>query len=185
MTGKGKSGKSAFAENLIMEIKEEEPIYYLATMECQDEASKARVERHRQKRADKPFITIEKTVQISDVSMEVPGTVLLECLINLTGNEMFSRDGFWAKNGILCSELIGMQAEQTRWQDELVEYLFQEILHLSTKCVNLVIISGDVSKENENYDAETMCYLDTIGRITKKLEAVADKTYKIVKGKAE
>lgn len=198
VTGKGKSGKSAFAEKLIMEIKQDEPIYYLATMECQDQASRERIEKHRKARADKPFITIEKTVHISDVMFDVTGTVLLECLINLVGNEMFSADGFVARQGIQWSEMILSdsvnESVQTKLvesdslkntlQAELIEYLYQEIITLSKRCKNLVIISGDVAKDGESYDAETLAYLDTIQKITKRVADIADKTYEIVEGKA-
>ena len=54
------SGKSEFAENLILK-SECENRFYIATMIIFDDEGKKRVERHRKLREKKNFITIEET----------------------------------------------------------------------------------------------------------------------------
>ena len=54
------SGKSEFAEKLILD-SECENRFYIATMKIFDDEGKKRVERHRKLRGNKNFITIEET----------------------------------------------------------------------------------------------------------------------------
>lgn len=50
-----------------------------------------RVERHRKLRAGKGFETIECYVNLKEQTLPEKGVVLLECMSNLTANEMLSR----------------------------------------------------------------------------------------------
>ena len=80
---------------------------YLATMQIFDEEGRDRVERHRNLRKGKGFFTIEQPTGISCVleKMETEDrTVLLECISNLTANEMFS--GEKAKTKMQVMEVI-------------------------------------------------------------------------------
>lgn len=58
VTGGAASGKSAYAENLLLRSPAS-PKCYLATMLAQDAESRARVERHRAMRKGKGFLTLE------------------------------------------------------------------------------------------------------------------------------
>ena len=68
-------------------------------MQVYGEEGKKRVERHRRLRAGKGFITSEQTVQIEQAlkkfkdSDKMSYVALVECVSNLTANEMFDENG--------------------------------------------------------------------------------------------
>ena len=93
ITGGSGSGKSAYGEKRILEAGEMTR-YYIATMEVFGEEGRKKVERHKMLRQGKGFITIESPKDVGRVEkLEKTGngklTVLLECVSNLTANEMF------------------------------------------------------------------------------------------------
>ena len=92
VTGGSGSGKSAFAEDVLTGFGDGDRVY-IATMYPFDEESKKRVERHRRMRAEKKFTTIECYTGLKNVQVPKGACVLLECLSNLTANEMFQEDG--------------------------------------------------------------------------------------------
>ena len=94
MGGSG-SGKSAWAEAYTVSLSSGKK-YYLATMQVTDAESAGKAERHRCLRAGKGFVTIEQPRDIAQAAGRMTGekreerTALLECMSNLTANEMFS-----------------------------------------------------------------------------------------------
>ena len=91
VTGGSGSGKSAFAEDCVLSCGENKRIY-IATMYPFDEESKKRVARHRKMRAGKGFETVECFVGLKNLKVSHGSTVLLECMSNLTANEIFRED---------------------------------------------------------------------------------------------
>lgn len=87
------SGKSEYAENLALGLKEQEKLVYVATMQPLDEESWQRIGRHRKMRAGKGFETRECYTHLEQLPVEKNEIILLECLSNLTANEMFSENG--------------------------------------------------------------------------------------------
>ena len=95
ITGGSGSGKSAYGEKRILEAGEMTR-YYIATMEVFGEEGRKKVERHKKLRQGKGFITIESPKDVGRekvLEMLRPDgqkkAVLLECISNLTANEMF------------------------------------------------------------------------------------------------
>ena len=86
------SGKSAYAEQVVMDFGDRDRIY-IATMFPFDEESRRRIDRHRRMRAEKNFTTIECYTGLKTVEIPEGACVLLECMSNLTANEMFREDG--------------------------------------------------------------------------------------------
>ena len=91
------SGKSAYAEKVALECQKEKRHFYLATMHVFGEEGQKKVERHKRMRAGKGFVTIE---QPTDIMQCLPalreaggGVVLLECMSNLTANELYDEAG--------------------------------------------------------------------------------------------
>ena len=78
VAGGAASGKSEFAERLILESGPL-PRHYIATMEIFDEECRARVARHRAMRATKGFSTVESPVNLPGALLPPGGAVLLEC----------------------------------------------------------------------------------------------------------
>ena len=80
--GGAASGKSEYAENLILRTRESHRIY-LATMQPYDRECQVRIQRHRAMRAEKGFETLERYTDLAGVSVPVDSVVLLECMSNL------------------------------------------------------------------------------------------------------
>ena len=92
--GGAASGKSAYAESLV--LKTGLPRYYLATMQVWDAECAARVEKHRKMRAQKQFETLECPLHLDRLALPGRGTVLLEDLGNLVGQESTPPRPFWS-----------------------------------------------------------------------------------------
>lgn len=183
VTGGSGSGKSAYAESLLYSC--EGIRYYIATMQIYDAEGEKKVERHRKLRAGKGFLTIESPMNVGKIQFVCAGepgqaqyrqeaerkgqcssekkSALLECMSNLTANEMFTKDG--------------MKSE-----DEVVEKIVSEIQTLSKKLDNLVIVTNNVFEDGVIYDAGTMEYLRALGRINAALARLADRVAEVVVG---
>ena len=151
LTGGSACGKSTFAEKLATSFST--PRYYLATMRPYGEESLQKILRHQQMRAEKNFITIEKYTKIWEISLEKGATVLLECLCNLTANEMFDSDG------------SGKNAESS---------ILKGIDYLARLCKNLIIVTNDVGSDHGKYDTLTLDYIDLLGKINIQTAKKAD-----------
>ena len=183
VTGGSGSGKSAYAESLLYSC--EGIRYYIATMQIYDAEGEKKVERHRKLRAGKGFLTIESPMNVGKIQFVCAGepgqaqyrqeaerkgqcssekkSALLECMSNLTANEMFTKDG--------------MKSE-----DEVVEKIVSEIQTLSQKLDNLVIVTNNVFEDGVIYDTGTMEYLRALGRINAALARLADRVAEVVVG---
>lgn len=162
------SGKSAYAEELACTLAEREDTakYYLAAMQVFDQEDERRVARHRALRKGKGFLTIEQPVRIESAldKMETGGrTVLLECISNLTANEMFP-------------------GTQTREKEETAELILKGIARLRRNTTHLVVVSNNVFEDGIVYDPSTMDYLDVMGKINRQLAAWADRVVEVVAG---
>lgn len=162
------SGKSAYAEELACTLAEREDTakYYLAAMQIYDEEGARKAERHRALRKGKGFLTIEQPVRIESAldKMETGGrTVLLECISNLTANEMFP-------------------GTQTREKEETAELILHGIARLRRNTTHLVVVSNNVFEDGIVYDPSTMDYLDVMGKINRQLAAWADRVVEVVAG---
>ena len=183
VTGGSGSGKSAYAESLLYSC--EGIRYYIATMQIYDAEGEKKVERHRKLRAGKGFLTIESPMNVGKIRFACAGeaeqaqyrqgaerkvqgssgkkSALLECMSNLTANEMFTKDG--------------MKSEE-----EVVEKIVSEIQTISQKLDNLVIVTNNVFEDGVIYDAGTMEYLKALGRINAALARLADRVAEVVVG---
>ena len=183
VTGGSGSGKSAYAESLLSSC--EGIKYYIATMQIYDAEGEKKVERHRKLRAGKGFLTIESPMNVGKIRFACAGeaeqaqyrqgaerkvqgssgkkSALLECMSNLTANEMFTKDG--------------MKSEE-----EVVKKIVSEIQTISQKLDNLVIVTNNVFEDGVIYDAGTMEYLKALGRINAALARLADRVAEVVVG---
>lgn len=162
------SGKSAYAEKLacLLAGKEHTVKYYLAAMQVFDEEGKRKVERHRKLREGKNFYTIEQPVRIADALFQMGNgrkTVLLECISNLTANEMFSD-------------------VQIREKEKVVESIIKGMGQIKEKTTHLVVVSNNVFEDGVVYDPATMDYIEAMGKINQALAAQAEQVVEIVSG---
>ena len=160
------SGKSAYAEDYMVSISEDRKKYYIATMQIYDEEGKRKVERHRMLRGGKGFSTIEQPVDIGKAAEKLEDgdrTALLECISNLTANEMF----------------LG---EKPGTEEVITEKIVGEIAVLNRELTHLVIVSNNVFEDGNVYDKTTMAYIRAMGRINQKLAEMADEVVEVVVG---
>lgn len=183
VTGGSGSGKSAYAESLLSSC--EGIRYYIATMQIYDAEGEKKVERHRKLRAGKRFLTIESPMNVGKIEFACAGeaeqaqyrqeaerkvqgssekkSALLECMSNLTANEMFTKDGI-------------------KSAEEVVGKIVSEMQILSQKLDNLVIVTNNVFEDGVIYDAGTMEYLKALVRINAALARLADRVAEVVVG---
>ena len=160
------SGKSAYAEDYMVSISEARKKYYIATMQIYDEEGKRKVERHRMLRGGKGFSTIEQPIDIGKAAEKMEDgerTALLECISNLTANEMF------------LGEIPGTE-------EVITEKIVGGIAVLNRELTHLVIVSNNVFEDGNVYDKTTMAYIRAMGRINQKLAEMADEVVEVVVG---
>lgn len=158
--GGAASGKSAYAEELIMKSGEKARTY-IATMEPMDEESRQRVQKHRKMRAEKQFQTVECYTALSSVRLAEKGAVLLECMSNLTANEKYSPKG--AGEQAYDAILTGIDA-------------------LLRQCETLVVVSNDVFCGGTQYEGNTLSYMKLLADINRALAARADAVCEVIGG---
>lgn len=159
LTGGSANGKSTYAETLAVQLGA--PLYYIAAMMPYGEESLQRIARHRVMRAKKGFSTIERYTDIAGLTLPQRGTVLLECLCNLTANEMFDQNG--AHGHTAAAVLRG-------------------IASLSHQCAHLIVVTNDVGADGGGYDSLTAAYIQTLGEINSALAADFDRVYELCCG---
>ena len=159
------SGKSAYAEEYIGRISNRCNKYYLATMQVFDKEGEEKVARHRRLRKNKGFLTVEQPVEIEKAlaNIETESSVLLECISNLTANEMFS-------------------GETVRTSEEVTNTIVEGIKSIRQKVQHLVIVTNNVFEDGVAYEESTMEYLQAIGSINERLADMADEVIEVVVG---
>ena len=161
LTGGSACGKSTYGEALA--IKYPLPRYYIAAMEPYGEESRLRIARHREMRREKGFTTIERYIDLAHLELPQKGGVaLLECLCNLTANEMFRPDGAGA---------------------DTIKAVLDGIENLAAQCAVLIVITNDVgSGGDDGFDESTLEYIRTLGEINRLAAAHADSVAELVCG---
>lgn len=169
--GTPNSGKSELAERITCELAGGGSKIYLATMIAYDEEGEKRIEKHRLAREGKGFCTFEKPYQVAQFPKddckaekfhenEPDGkpTILLECISNLVGNEMYEN-----------------VSRREMEPEELTDAILSDIQELSEKALHLVIVTNQFPLLQEGYDEDTVRYVQTIDLMNQKLRLIADR----------
>ncbi|MDO4732099.1 MAG: bifunctional adenosylcobinamide kinase/adenosylcobinamide-phosphate guanylyltransferase [Bacillota bacterium] len=160
LTGGAACGKSSYAEQLALQLGS--PRYYIAAMQPYGEEGELRIRRHRAMRAGKGFQTIERYTDLQGLKLpEKDGVVLLECLCNLTANEMFSPE----TEGNDCVERILSGVEQ-----------------LAGQCRALILITNEIGGDGGGYPDRSGEYIEALGCINQALAQRADQVWELVCG---
>ena len=170
--GTQKSGKSLLAEELCLSLHDSEK-YYLATMRVMDHEGALRVEKHRKQREGKGFVTIERGREImgtvEDMAHPEAATVLLECVSNLVGNELFENP-VWREADEMSEKPMRYGMVAKHFADEIVD----EIGQLAGAVHHLVIVSSVYPLSDPGYDADTIRYVTYLHAVNERLKALAD-----------
>lgn len=160
VVGGGASGKSEYAESLVLASPYQRRVY-IATMEPFDEECLRRIEKHRRLRAEKRFETLECYTDLASVCVSPDSVVLLECMSNLCANEMYSPHG----SGNRAAEAI-----------------LRGVEHLRDQCGDLVVVSNEVFAGGRYYAEGTMAYLRQLAQINRAMAAMADNVCEVACG---
>ena len=177
VTGGSGSGKSAYAEKHICRIHrmlsrkagQELPLFYIAAMIPRGKETLGKIERHRKMRETKGFQTLEWYTDIAGKIREksLPGNacVLLECLSNLTANEMYEPEGAGERTADAVTEGVRM---------------------LKDSCAAVVVVTNEVFSETpaviRKEPDEMTRYKNILGEINQKLAGEADQVTEVVYG---
>jgi len=160
IVGTPDSGKSLLAETITLDKGKPLKKYYIATMIPYGEEGKRRVNKHRNMRDGKGFITLEwpddleKRVETIDDFEE--SVVLLECMSNLIGNEMYSESNVKMSEKQISDKVIGA------------------ILKLSERTSELILVTNEFPMEDEKYDEDTRKYVRLVAEINSRLIEIAN-----------
>ena len=165
--GKQNSGKSDKAEALLTAAQAEHK-YYIATMKVFDEDGEERVKKHRRKREGKGFITIEIPYHVdrvlNDIAEPENSALLLECISNLAGNEMYDDPERTLASGASDSDIEALA-------DEVIE----DIKMLVKRTVEVIAVANIFPENADNYDDETKIYVRLNNLLTSKIRQMADR----------
>ena len=167
VTGGSGSGKSAYAESRICEWNRQDPkpLFYIATMYPYGEETEKKIERHRMLRKGKGFETLEwytgLKLHLEEGSLQ-GSDVLLECMSNLTANEIFDPSG----------------AGKARAEEEILA----GVSRLAHQARNLVLVTNEIFSDGYRYEEETMEYQRILGNINVRLAEMADCVTEVVYG---
>lgn len=152
------SGKSEYAEGLVVESGLERRLY-IATMEPFGEEAAARIKRHRALRAGKGFETVECPRDLGSLTVPPGSAALLEDLTNLLANEWFGG----ARSGASERVLDGLE-------------------RLAGQAALTVVVANDLFGDGVAYDPETEEYLNVLAEVHREAAARADRVYEVVCG---
>ncbi len=159
LTGGSGCGKSTYAEKICEKLPA--PRWYIAAMKPFGEGSEEKIRRHRQMRRGKGFETIERYTDLSHLVLPKRGTALLECICNLTANEMFDEEGKY---------------------DDPTTRVLSGVAAVRSQSDTLIVVTNDVGSDGGSYDPGTNAYLKVMGRINASLAQQADEVYELVCG---
>ena len=142
-------------------------MYYIAAMRPFGEGSAEKIARHRRMRAEKGFMTIERYTDLAGLTLfrekyeDKKPAALLECIANLTANEMFDDEGN-------VRDPFGPVVSGVR--------------RLAEQCSHLVVVTNDVGSDGGGYGDLTEEYVRTVGKINAVLAQEADAVCEMVFG---
>lgn len=168
VTGGSGSGKSEYAEELIVQGGKSGR-YYIAAMKPFGEEGRKRILRHQRLRAGKGFLTIEKPEHIEEIRLPAEKenqAVLLECLSNLAANEFFN------ENGAVSPE----KEEEAFWR------IIRGIKSLCAQADQTVIVTNEIFSDGLSYEEETLRYIRFLGRLNQEIKNMADCVTEVVYG---
>lgn len=161
------SGKSEYAEKLVLNINSPQKIY-LATMKNYGKENMLKIKRHKELRKDKGFITVEQetlnlSFNLNSLLQEKKSTILIECISNLVANEMF-------------------QDKKNISTNKVIEKICNDFLKIKNQIESIIIVTNNVFEDGILYDENTKNYIKALGEINIFLANLADKATEVICG---
>ncbi|MGG0671050.1 bifunctional adenosylcobinamide kinase/adenosylcobinamide-phosphate guanylyltransferase [Sporosarcina koreensis] len=166
ISGGVRSGKSAFAERMLVEeaAKCGGRLVYIASGRAVDEEMKQRIEKHKLDRGEEDWLTIEQPVDLAGTLpfIQPNDFVLWDCLTTWLANEMYEE-----QDGAYCIHMEGcMEKKAAR--------LMGTIDAIREKAAHFVIVSNEVLDEPASPYEETRTYCEWIGKLHQHLVGMSD-----------
>lgn len=199
VTGGSGSGKSDFAERTLRQLVLEKECYYLATMQPFGEEGRKRIERHREMRRDRNFLTVEQYMDIEQADLREGADVLLECMSNLVANEYFNQKDFFdlEEDSEDHPEEYSEDHPDDYPKDHPIEYseeyvgnhpkedavcikILSGIRQIISRSNHFVIVTNEVSSDGTTYDGETLAYIRCLNQVNHELAKLADGVVEVV-----
>jgi len=178
VTGGAKSGKSSFAEDLLLGMNNgNQKNIYLATSIVFDEEIKAKVALHKERRHDK-WITAESYKNFSEtlkdvLSDERKNNMLVDCLTNMISNIIFEeQDINWDKPSEKDFEKCNISVEKQ----------VNELINVINRFENTVIVSNELGMGIVPSYPLGRYFREIAGKMNQKIAEIADEVYFVVSG---
>lgn len=181
VTGGAKSGKSKFAEDLLLSLNDgKQKNVYLATSVVFDEEMQKKVELHKARRKDN-WITVESYKNFSQSLEEVmnenkknkKNNMLVDCLTNMISNIIFENEEIdWEKP----------EKNQLEKCDENVEKEVQNLCEIFKNFENVVIASNEVGMGLVPAYPLGRYFREIAGKMNQFVAEKADEAYFVVSG---
>ena len=156
ITGGSASGKSEYAEQHAVSLGGR--LIYVATMQPYDDECLARIAKHQSLRSGRGFQTLERYTDLAGLNVPDESNVLLECLGNLTANELYSQSG-----GGDRAVILGIEA-------------------LLGRCRHLTVVTNEIFSGGADYEGDTLNYMRALAAINRRLARRADMVVEVVAG---
>jgi adenosylcobinamide kinase/adenosylcobinamide-phosphate guanylyltransferase len=172
ISGGVRSGKSSLGEKLAAALADGNRKIYLATARYYDEEIAKRILIHQQNRADKSFLTMDKSSSIGDMAplLKKQDTVLLDCLGTLLANEMFEEAVESEPNYAVLN------------YPKICKIIIKDLAQLQKKVANLIVISNEVFSDGIFYTSTIEAYIKALAELHIRLAANSDLAIECVYG---
>ena len=170
--GSTDSGKSAYAEARAADIVSAHR-FYIATMLIQDDDGYKRVVKHRKMREGAGFNTLEVPRDVQSALLSIPdpkrSLVLLECISNLVGNELYN-----AEPGISGEEMLA-PARVSKLKSKIVS----DVCALADAVQDIIIVANRYEEDAPGYDDATRRYVFLNNAVSNMLKDKVDEVVDI------
>ncbi len=190
VTGGAKSGKSKFAEDLLLNMNNgNQKNIYLATSLIYDEEMDIKVSLHKKRRQDR-WITVEgyknfyeslekKFVEIYSKKKEIYekdifiNNMLVDCLTNMISNIIFEN---------IDIEWSNPAKDQIEKCDEVIENEVEKLIEISQKFENVIIVSNELGMGIVPSYPLGRYFREIAGKMNQKIAEIADEVFFVVSG---
>ena len=190
VTGGAKSGKSKFAEDLLLNMNNgNQKNIYLATSLIYDEEMDIKVSLHKKRRQDR-WITVEgyknfyeslekKFVEICSKKKNIYekdifiNNMLVDCLTNMISNIIFEN---------IDIEWSNPTKDQIEKCDEVIEKEVEKLIEISQKFENVIIVSNELGMGIVPSYPLGRYFREIAGKMNQKIAEIADEVFFVVSG---